>query len=87
MDWTRSPWDVPMPTHNEASPRLLVGTLGRTRVEVASRIQELEPTGPVEKAGPKAAEAWVARRVRAIAVGIWWDERMVKVLEGWTGSE
>jgi len=44
-----------MPTQRDASPLLLVGMLGRTSVEAASRIHEFEPTGPVLKAGPKAA--------------------------------
>lgn len=59
MDWIRSPFEVPMPTQREASPELPVGALGKTRVEVASRIQEPEPTGPVLKAGPMAASTEV----------------------------
>jgi hypothetical protein len=46
---------VPIPTQREASPELPLGTLGRTRVAVDSRIKELSDTGPVLKAGPIAA--------------------------------
>ena len=55
IDWIRSPLEVPIPTHSEASPDDPVGAFGRTSVEVASRIHEPEPTGPVLKAGPIAA--------------------------------
>jgi hypothetical protein len=55
MDWIRSPFEVPMPTQREASPEEPLGVLGRTRVEVDSRMKESEATGPVLKAGPKAA--------------------------------
>jgi hypothetical protein len=44
-----------MPTQREASPDEPLGVLGRTRVEVDSRIKESEATGPVLKAGPMAA--------------------------------
>lgn len=36
-------------------------------MEVASRIQELEPTGPVLKAGPKAACTVEDVRVKVVA--------------------
>lgn len=55
MDWIKSPFEVPMPTHNDASPEEPLGALGRTRVEVDSRMKESEATGPVLKAGPMAA--------------------------------
>lgn len=73
IDWIKSPFEVPMPTHREASPALLLGVLGRTRVEVASRIQEPLPTGPVEKAGPMAASTEV-NAAAANAVMIWREE-------------
>lgn len=44
-----------MPTQREASPEEPLGALGRTRVEVDSRMKEFEATGPVLKAGPMAA--------------------------------
>lgn len=44
-----------MPTQREASPEDPLGALGKMSVEVASRIHELEDTGPVLKAGPMAA--------------------------------
>lgn len=55
MDWTKSPFEVPIPTQREASPEDPLGALGRTRVEVASRMKESSETGPVLKAGPMAA--------------------------------
>ena len=58
MDWIRSPLEVPIPTQSERSPLLPVGALGKMRVEVASRMNELEATGPVLKAGPMAP--WTA---------------------------
>jgi hypothetical protein len=60
IDWIRSPLDVPIPTQSEASPEEPEGALGKTSVEVASRIQEPEPTGPVLKAGPMAASTEAA---------------------------
>jgi hypothetical protein len=51
----RSPFEVPIPTHSEVSPTDPVGAFGSTSVELASRIQEPAPTGPVLKAGPNAA--------------------------------
>lgn len=44
-----------MPTQRDVSPEEPLGAWGKTRVDVDSRIQELEETGPVLKAGPKAA--------------------------------
>jgi hypothetical protein len=44
-----------MPTQREASPEEPLGALGRTRVDVDSRMKESEATGPVLKAGPIAA--------------------------------
>jgi hypothetical protein len=55
MDWIKSPFEVPMPTHSDASPEEPLGVLGRTRVEVDSRMKESDATGPVLKAGPMAA--------------------------------
>ena len=55
MDWIRSPFEVPIPTHSAVSPDDPVGAFGSTSVELASRIQEPAPTGPVLKAGPNAA--------------------------------
>lgn len=57
MDCTKSPFEVPIPTQREASPEDPLGALGRTRVEVASRMKEPSETGPVLKAGPMAAFA------------------------------
>lgn len=54
MDWIRSPLEVPIPTQREATPEEPVGPLGKMRVDVASRMNELEATGPVLKAGPMA---------------------------------
>ena len=50
---------MPIPTQREVSPEDPLGALGKTRVEVASRIQEPPPTGPVLKAGPMAASTEV----------------------------
>lgn len=44
-----------MPTHNEVEPDESLGVLGRVRVDVASRMKELEETGPVLNAWPMAA--------------------------------
>jgi hypothetical protein len=55
IDWIKSPLEVPIPTQREASPVDPVGAFGKTSVDVASRIQEPEPTGPVLNAGPMAA--------------------------------
>lgn len=55
MDWIKSPFEVPIPTHREVMPFALLGAFGRVSVEVVSRIQEPLPTGPVLKAGPMAA--------------------------------
>ena len=61
MDWIRSPLDVPVPIHRDASPEDPLGFSGRTRVASASRMKELSGTGPVLKAGPIAAStAWMA---------------------------
>lgn len=57
MDWTKSPFEVPIPTQREVIPEDPLGALGRTRVEVASRMKESSETGPVLKAGPMAAFA------------------------------
>lgn len=73
IDWIRSPLEVPIPTQREASPWLLVGGAGRTRVEVDSRMKELEATGPVLKAGPKAALV-PATAITARALIIWLQE-------------
>ncbi len=59
IDWIRSPLEVPIPTQREVMPELPLGTLGKMRVDVASRIQEPPPTGPVLKAGPMAASTEV----------------------------
>lgn len=79
MDWIRSPLDVPIPTQREASPRLLLGTSGRTSVAVDSRMKVESETGPVEKAGPMAALTDAAAaamaetvwRVEGILIGVW----------------
>lgn len=68
IDWIKSPAEVPMPTHSEVIPEEPLGIFGRTRVEVASRMNESEATGPVLNAGPIAAFADVqaaatARRI------------------------
>lgn len=55
IDWIKSPFEVPMPTHSDASPEEPLGALGSTRVEVDSRMKESDATGPVLKAGPMAA--------------------------------
>lgn len=44
-----------MPTQREASPLLLRGAAGRTRVALALRMKVSSATGPVLKAGPMAA--------------------------------
>ena len=62
MDWIKSPLEVPIPTHRERSPELSPGTAGSTKVEVASRIQEFDETGPVLNAGPMAASTEVNAR-------------------------
>lgn len=67
IDWIRSPLDVPIPTQSEASPELPLGAFGRTRVAVASRIQDPLPTGPVLKAGPIAASTEVNATAAAAA--------------------
>lgn len=69
MDWIRSPLEVPIPTHREviASEEPPLGPLGRTRVEVASRMKESSETGPVLKAGPMAAFTPVAPRAARAA--------------------
>lgn len=81
MDWIRSPLDVPMPTHSEASPLLLVGTSGRTSVAVDSRMKVESATGPVDRAGPMAAltdtaAAAMAETVRRV-------EDILSVCKGW----
>ena len=48
-----------MPTQRERSPEDPLGALGRTRVAVDSRMNELEATGPVLKYGPMAASTEV----------------------------
>lgn len=63
-----------MPTQRERSPLLFETTLGTTSVEVASRMKELEATGPVLKAGPIAAFAAVKARA---AERIWLREGIV----------
>jgi hypothetical protein len=55
MDWIKSPFEVPIPTQREASPDEPLGVLGRTKVDVDSRMKESEATGPVLKPGPMAA--------------------------------
>lgn len=69
-----------MPTQSEASPWLLLGALGRTRVEVASRIHEPSATGPVLKAGPIAASATEERATAAKAEMIWREEGILVVV-------
>jgi len=54
MDWIRSPLEVPIPTQRERTPEEPVGPLGKMRVDVDSRMNELAATGPVLKAGPMA---------------------------------
>lgn len=71
IDWIRSPLEVPMPTQSDVSAELEppLGALGRVRVEVDSRMNEFEATGPVLKAGPMAAfteEMAVAARTESI---------------------
>ena len=66
MDWIRSPFDVPIPTHSEVIPEVPLGASGKRSVEVASRIHDPLPTGPVLKAGPIAARAGAAN-VAAVA--------------------
>lgn len=66
-----------MPTQREATPDDPLGTSGRTRVEVASRIHELAPTGPVLKAGPMAA-CTEATAMAARAERIWLEEGILK---------
>ncbi len=80
IDWIRSPFDVPMPTHSDRSPDDPVGALGRISVDVASRMNEPDATGPVLKAGPMAASA-VATAV-ARAARRWRGEGIVVVM-GW----
>lgn len=67
---------MPIPTQREASPDEPLGALGRMRVEDASRMKELEETGPVENAGPIAACA-VLMAVMARAERVWCREGML----------
>lgn len=58
-----------MPTQRDMIPLEPEGVLGRMRVAVDSRMNEFEATGPVLKAGPKAAftvaaASTVVRRAR-----------------------
>lgn len=65
-----------MPTQRGASPELPIRVLYRTRVEVDSRIHELEPTGPVLKAGPTAASTEAAAAMRGM---IWRNEGILRI--------
>lgn len=55
MDWIKSPSEVPMPTQRDMIPAEPEGVSGKMRVAVDSRMKEFVATGPVLKAGPKAA--------------------------------
>ena len=81
IDWIKSPFEVPIPTQSDASPELPDGAFGRTSVEVASRIHEPEPTGPVLKAGPIAALTDVVSAAAATVDRIWRVEGMFDVNE------
>lgn len=54
-----------MPTQSDMSPLEPEGVLGRMRVAVDSRMNEFDATGPVLKAGPKAAFTVAAARTVA----------------------
>ena len=68
-----------MPTQSDASPDEPLGALGRTRVDVASRINVSDETGPVLNAGPIAAFANLKPMV-AITGRVWAREGMLVVL-------
>lgn len=59
-----------MPTHSDRSPVEPVGALGRTSVDVDSRIKELDATGPVLNAGPIAASTWLEAKAIVTATVI-----------------
>lgn len=80
MDWIKSPLEVPMPTQRERSPLLFSLRVGRIRVDVASRMKELEATGPVLKAGPIAAFTVVKAPAARAAETSWLTEGMVVVI-------
>jgi hypothetical protein len=82
MDWIKSPFEVPMPTQSDASPEEPLGALGRTRVEVDSRMKESEATGPVLKAGPMAAFT-EAIAVMASAEMVCLLEGILEILDGY----
>lgn len=65
-----------MPTQSDASPDDPLGALGRTRVDVASRMKVSEETGPVLKAGPMAAFADLMA-MAAMNGRVWVREGMV----------
>ena len=65
-----------MPTQSEASPDDPLGALGRTSVDVASRMKVSEETGPVLKAGPMAAFADLMA-MAAMNGRVWVREGMV----------
>ena len=69
-----------MPTQSDASPDDPLGALGRTRVDVASRMKVSEETGPVLKAGPIAAFADLMA-MAAMNGRVWVREGMVVVLK------
>lgn len=51
-----------MPTQRDMIPLEPEGVFGRMRVAVDSRMNEFDATGPVLKAGPKAASTVAAAR-------------------------
>ena len=79
IDWIKSPFDVPMPTQRDVSPEEPLGALGRTRVDVDSRMKELDATGPVLNAGPMAPFTEVAASA-TMAERICFEEGMVSMV-------
>ena len=80
MDCIRSPLDVPMPTQSEVMPEVPLGVSGRSSVDVASRIHEPPPTGPVLKAGPIAARADVVNVAAAARAERAWRENGILMI-------